>query len=502
MSSKTPITIESLEPKCVWKQFTAIAAIPRPSKREAKICAHVVSVAKQLGLKSKQDSAGNIVIEVPPTAGHEQAPITVLQGHVDMVPEKNAGTAHDFEKDPISLIVDADADGKAVVRAAGTTLGADNGIGVAMALAVAADPSIVHGPLELLFTTDEEEGMTGAKALSGDSFKGRRLLNLDSEEDDALYMGCAGGCDTNLEWSFGSEPLPTDGELCRIAVSGLRGGHSGGDIHESRGSATKLLTRVLVRSRRDDLRLVCIEGGSKRNAIAREASAVVCGNSGILGALIAAAKEVEKEAREESVEEKVRIVAAAADGRDARMAISAEDSALLLAALSALPHGVLGMHPRVPGLVQTSNNLGIIGCEQSDDGKQLRVRVATLTRSSSESRIDETLEQISCIGKLSGARASTGNRYPGWEPNPDSPVLGVCRGVYKELFSEEPHVAAIHAGLECGIIGERLGGMDMVSFGPRIEGPHSPDERVWVESVQKTWKYLLGVLESLAGCRQ
>ena len=363
-----------------------------------------------------------------------------------------------------------------------------------MALAVAASHDIIHGPLELLFTADEEEGMTGANALTPESFKGRRLLNLDSEEDDALYMGCAGGCDTNFDWSFSLSIVPADWETCRVTVSGLRGGHSGGDIHESRGCANKLLVRTLIRSKFGDLRINSINGGSKRNAISREAVATVSGPPGLKNSLESAAKTVQQQAIDESVEPNAAVTVKVVDEKDGR-AISQEDTQRLITTLAAIPHGVMGMHPKVAGLVQTSNNLGIIKSEPA--GNNLLVKAANLSRSSSESRIDETLDQLAAIGKLSGANITTGNRYPGWEPDPESPVLNTCKEVYRELFNSDPNVAAIHAGLECGIIGQRVGGVDMASFGPRIEGAHSPDERVWVESVQKSWKYLLAVLAEL-----
>ena len=494
-TQKNMAEIEKLEPQAVWKYFARISAVPRPSKREDKIRTHIHEVIKELNLQAVQDDAGNIVVTVPASAGCENAPITVLQGHLDMVPEKNAGTTHDFDNDPIQLILDKDQEGKTIIRANQTTLGADNGIGIAMALAVAASPDIVHGPLELLFTADEEEGMTGANALTPQSFKGRRLLNLDSEEDDALYMGCAGGCDTNFDWSFPLSQVPADWETCRITVSGLRGGHSGGDIHESRGCANKLLVRTLIRSKFSDIRINSINGGSKRNAISREAVATISGPAGLKDALASAAKTVQQQAIDESVEPNAAVTVETIDG-NGNIAISKEDTEHLITALTSIPHGVMGMHPKVDGLVQTSNNLGIIKSEQ--DENNLLVKAANLSRSSSESRIDETLDQLAAIGKLAGANITTGNRYPGWEPDPESPVLNTCKKVYRELFNSDPNVAAIHAGLECGIIGERVGGVDMASFGPRIEGAHSPDERVWVESVQKSWRYLLAVLKTLA----
>ena len=495
----TQNAIESLEPTWVWQLFAGIAATPRPSKYEERIRQHVRAVAEQHGLKVREDDVGNMLIEVPATSGCEGAPITVLQGHLDMVPEANSGTQHDFEKDPIRLIIDKDPDdGRQIVRADGTTLGADNGIGVAMALAAAIDPDVAHGPLELFFTVDEEAGMTGAKALAPDFFRGRRLLNLDSEEDDAIYMGCAGGMDTNLTWDFALQTTTGGDTACRVVVSGLRGGHSGGDIHENRGNAIKLLTRTLMGAAPESLRIAEITGGSKRNAIPREASAVVLAPAAQRDALQKAAAQVRTDAIAESYEANLKIAIEDTGQDGASAALSPEDTMRFLRALAALPHGVIGMHPKVDGLVQTSNNLATLVAEKADGGGKMHVNVELLSRSSSRSLLYVVAAQLAAIGRLAGAAVQQGGEYPGWEPNVDSPTLATCRKVYESVFGESPKVMAIHAGLECGIIGERVGEMDMVSFGPTIRGAHSPDERVYVASVQKSWKYLVAVLAELA----
>jgi len=487
--------IESLEPKSVWGFFAGIAAVPRPSKKEEKIRAHIHEVAKQMGLRCRQEEVGNIIIEVPATPGRESAPITVLQGHLDMVPEKNQDTKHDFENDPIKLILETDPKtGRRFVHADGTTLGADNGMGVAMALAAATSPDVVHGPLELLLTTDEEAGMTGAKVLTPQSFKGRRLLNLDSEEDDCLYIGCAGGCDTNLAWRFDTTPADGADDTTRVVVEGLRGGHSGCDIHENRANAIKLLVRTLMKVPRGSLQLATLSGGSMRNAIPREAHAVVAGPAGTRQALEEAARTVRREAVAESFEENIAVRVEPA-GRPQGLA-AAEDTGRLLDALAAVPSGVIGMHPKIPTLVQTSNNLSTV--TSTEKSGNLEIVAGTLSRSSSASCLQTVTDQIAAIGRLSGAGVKFGNEYPGWEPNVDSPLLATCRRLYETLFEKPPHVAAIHAGLECGIIGQRVGGMDMISFGPLIEGAHSPDERVYVDSVAKTWKFLVAVLAELA----
>lgn len=494
-----PVAIETLEPAPVWRLFAGIAATPRPSKHEGQIRRHLRGVAQDHGLQVREDDVGNMVIEAPASPGCENAPVIVLQGHLDMVPEKNTASPHDFQKDPIRLIVEDDrSTGQQIVRADGTTLGADNGIGIALALAAATQPDVAHGPLELLLTVDEEAGMTGAKVLTPDFFRGRRLLNLDSEEDNVIYMGCAGGMDTTLTWNLPAQPIAENDEKCHVAVTGLRGGHSGGDIHENRGNAIKLLTRTLLSAGLPALRIAAFQGGSKRNVIPREASAVLCGPAGTMAALRQAAETVRTQAIAESYEENLSISVEPRQGNDAPAAMSVEDTRRLLSALAALPSGVLGMHPKVQGLVQTSNNLATAVAEPVAGAGRLRVEVGLLSRSSTVSLLHDVAAHIAAIGDLAGADVSHEGEYPGWDPNPDSPTLAICRRVYERIFAEPPQVMAIHAGLECGIIGQRVGDIDMVSFGPTITGAHSPDERVFVASVAKTWRLLVAVLGELA----
>ena len=486
--------IEKLEPAPVWRLFAEMATVPRPSKGEEKIRAYMKDFAEKGGFPVRADAAGNLVIEVPATRGCENAPITVLQGHLDMVCEKNTGTEHDFDNEPIRLVIDKDTDGEAIVRADGTTLGADNGIGLALAMAAATEPDVTHGPLELLCTIDEEMGMTGAKALQPGFFNGRRMINLDSEQDDAVYIGCAGGCDSNLTWELQTSAPRTGTQACRVTVSGLKGGHSGGDIHENRANAIKLLVRTLRAINEPHLHLAEISGGSKRNAIPREAHAVVVGPAGLLDRLTQAAESVRAETVALGVDPGCAIKVETAT---AKSVASADDTRRVLTTIAGLPHGVLAVVPEIAGLVQTSNSTSTASCELS--GETLRVTVGCLSRSSLKAELQGAVRQIAAVGELGGAAVEAGNEYPGWAPNVDSPTLATCRRVYEELFGEEPEVTAIHAGLECGLIGERLGGtMDMVSFGPRIEGAHSPDERVYIESVQKSWKYLRAVLAELA----
>ncbi|MEE8170695.1 MAG: M20/M25/M40 family metallo-hydrolase, partial [Phycisphaerae bacterium] len=346
--------VESLEPVAVWRLFAGIAAVPRPSKQEDRIRAHVRGVAESLGLSVRQDATGNLIINVPASAGCEKAPITVLQAHLDMVCEKNTGTKHDFDSDPIRLnLHKEDNTGEQIIRAAGTTLGADNGIGVAMAIAAASSDDVGHGPLELLFTIDEEAGMTGAKALTPESIKGRRLINLDSEEDDAIYIGCAGGTDTNLTWRLAAGAPAAGSQAFRVSVAGLRGGHSGCDIHENRGNAIKLLAHTLQRAGCDGLQLGRIDGGSKRNAIPREASADLCGPAACRQALQKAADTLQDEASRARAEPHLKITIEPVSEAPRGVA-DADTSARVLNALAAQPSGELEMSVAVDGLVQTS----------------------------------------------------------------------------------------------------------------------------------------------------
>lgn len=491
-----------LAPASVWRHFAGLSAVPRPSKKEERVREHVRSVCEELGLEVAEDDAGNLVARVPASAGRESAPTVVLQAHLDMVCEKNEGTRHDFDRDPIRLLVDRDDTGAVIVRADGTTLGADNGIGVALMLAAVSE-DVARGPLELLFTVDEEEGMGGAIGLEPSLVSGRTLLNLDTEEDDMLYIGCAGGCDTNLEWRFAADSLDevAAGTIVQnVAIRGLRGGHSGGDIHEGRGSATTLLARLLSRVG-ESVRVVSLRGGSKRNAIAREAFATVVTTGDEAAVELARlATEIQAEARAESKEPALTITVEAAKAEEGTSALDIAASRRLVRALVALPHGVAGMHPDIPELVETSNNLATIETrdETRDESDEKIVEVGCLSRSSSESRLAEILDRIEAVGRLSGASVERDNAYPGWEPNVESNVLATAKEVHAALFGHPPSAEAVHAGLECGLLGRKLPGVDMVSLGPRIEGAHSPDERVWVASVERSWTYLKGLLDALS----
>lgn len=499
MSHQTEtMPITELEPRDVWAFFAGIASVPRPSKKEERIRKHVCDIAKQHGFVARTDDGGNVVIEVPATSGLEKAPITVLQAHLDMVCEKNAGTEHDFDADPIRLIIQQSADAEGtIVHADGTTLGADNGMGVAMALAAACSPEVKHGPLELLFTIDEEAGMSGVKALTASSFKGRQLLNLDSEEDDKLYIGCAGGCDTILRWKFNTHSPGGMMKPYVLSVTGLRGGHSGGDIHENRGNAVKMLVRAIRLAGDGGIQLAAIKAGSLRNAIPREAVATVLVDDAMAELLLKSAARVADEAKSEAGEADAVVAFIPASSNVPNVAIGIEETAALMRALDAIPNGVLGMHRQLANLVETSNNLATVSMRTDGDG--VEVEACTLSRSSSAFRLSELLSRIRSVGELSGADVQASNGYPGWSPNPESPLVETCSRIYLDLFGSRPDVCAIHAGLECGLLAELDKEMDLVSLGPRIEGAHSPDERVYVSSVQKSWKFLQAILKKLAG---
>jgi len=484
--------LDKLEPRLIWKHFDAIRQIPRPSKHEERVAQHVVDWARGKRLEVERDAAGNVIVRVPATAGHEKAPVVVLQGHLDMVPEKNSDVEFDFHKDPIQVRVVDD-----YVYATGTTLGADNGIGVAAAMAVADDPSIVHGPLELLFTIDEETGLTGAMQLDAALISGKTLLNLDTEEEGALYIGCAGGADTHATFAIARKDTRAGTMALRIAVRGLRGGHSGVDIHENRGNALRFLLRALNAVRDHGLRfaVVSIEGGSKHNAIPREADAVIRiapHNEASLRVLLEGVGKLLKEEYHE-VDANGRIeVTRVADNAKNRQVWRPGDANRVINALLAVPHGVLAMSRAVPGLVETSNNLAVVVTEHD------KVRVTTSSRSSVMPSLKATTEQLAAIFRLGGAKVELHDGYPGWKPNPGSPVLKTVERVYHREFGAKPVVKAIHAGLECGLLGERCPGMDMVSLGPQIESPHSPDERVKISSVGKFYQLLKATLKELA----
>jgi dipeptidase D len=484
--------LKDLEPRLVWRHFDAIRQIPRPSKHEERVAEHVVGWARSHGFEVQRDAAGNVVVRVGATAGHEAAPAIVLQGHLDMVPEKNQDVTFDFMKDAIQVRIVGD-----YVYATGTTLGSDNGIGVAAALAVAEDPEAVHGPLELLFTVDEETGLTGAQQLDPGLLRGKTLLNLDTEEDGALYIGCAGGADISSTFTVTAGAASPTTSAMRLTVRGLRGGHSGVDIHENRANALKYIARALQALRQANVpfEVVSINGGSKHNAIPREADAMLRIPTGQIAAAGKVVAETAARLREEfgEIDPNQMVELQPVEGGEAAGQVwSDSDRDRVLDALLGCPHGVLAMSRAVPGLVETSNNLAVLVTEA--DG----VRVTTSGRSSVMPSLEGVTEQVAAVFRRAGAKVETHDGYPGWKPNPASPVLKTTLAVYQREFGAKPAVKAIHAGLECGLIGEKFPDMDMVSLGPQIESPHSPDERVKIPTVASFYRLLKALLAELA----
>jgi dipeptidase D len=480
--------LKGLQPELVWKYFGEIARIPRCSKNEDQIAAYVMGRAEALGLEARQDRAGNVLVRKPGSAGHEQAKGVVLQGHLDMVCEKNADKEHDFSKDPIELMR---KDG--VLMANGTTLGADNGIAVATNLAIMEDQSLEHGPLELLFTIDEETGLTGAANLEPGFVTARTLLNLDSEEDWAIYVGCAGGRDTTGVWPVTYEEVAQDFVAFTLGVKGLKGGHSGLEINAGRGNAIKILNRLLMKLHGLGARLSKIEGGNKRNAIPREAYADI---------LVPRSEEQKTRSAVQEMNDVIRAELSSVDpdlqigleprSSGERQALSVHQQERIIRAISGLPHGVIKMSAEVPGLVETSTNVAVI---KTSDGK---ISLETSQRSSVASEIQEIADSVASVFLLSGAEVQQGSGYPGWKPNLNSPVLELAARAYRDLFDQDCEIKAVHAGLECGIIGERYPGMDMISFGPTLEAVHSPDEKIHIASVEKFWKFLTEILRRVA----
>ncbi|MBN8677201.1 MAG: aminoacyl-histidine dipeptidase [Chitinophagales bacterium] len=475
--------IRQLAPQLPWSLFADLNAVPRPSKKEERIAQWVLDFAKKHGLESQRDAFGNIIVRKPASPGREKRPITILQGHLDMVHSKNAGVNFDFEKQGIDMYVDGDW-----VCARGTTLGADNGLGVAAILAVLASKDIVHPPLEALFTLDEEQGLGGAKNLGRGLLKGKVLLNLDTEEDHVLTIGCAGGIDTLIDWDYKQDKAPENHTAYNITVNQLLGGHSGMDINRGRGNANKLLARVLMACAPAGLRLAAFDGGNLRNEIPREAQALVLvkNDKRFHKLLQAAAKELQIEFQ--TAEPKLNVQADPATTPAQVMRKS--DQAKFLNALRAVHNGVYRMSPEIPGLVEASTNLAKITLK---DG---HLSIGSLQRSSVESSKADVAAAFRAPFDLLGAKVQTANAYPGWKPNPSSKVVQKMATLYEKMFGHAPIIEACHAGLECGIIGEAYKGLDMVSFGPLITGAHSPDERASISSFAKFWKFYL---ETLAG---
>jgi len=481
--------VADFEPKALWAHFDTILTIPRGSKEEDRIRDYVVQVAQRNGLEHTVDATGNVVVKKPGTAGKENAPATILQSHLDMVNEKNSDVQHDFSRDPIKPLLDGE-----YLTADGTTLGSDNGIGVAAMLAILEAQDLVHGPLEFLFTIDEETGLTGAGGLDPSLLSGKQLLNLDSEEEGSLTVGCAGGADTELHLTLETLPAPSKATAHRVRLFGLNGGHSGIDIHLQRGNAVQLLARMIHAIAHGTPGFLSeIQGGDKHNAIPREAWATVVipdDQSGEfllqLGHLFEALKD-EYRAVEPGMDLKIEETPLPSQ------VWSTDSTWRVLRFLVALPRGVVAMSNDIPGLVETSTNLAAV----KSSGRELTVLMSS--RSSVASALGWIRRKIRAVAFLAGGEVVEHDGYPGWKPNLDSRVLHVVKGVHTRVMGAEPHVEAVHAGLECGIIGEMIPGMDMISFGPQIEFPHSPNERVKINSVGRFYDLLTETLKELAG---
>jgi len=481
--------MRNLEPKAVWENFYQLTQIPRPSGKRKQIADFFVNYGKSLGLETLQDEIGNVLIRKPATPGMESHPGVILQAHMDMVPQKNGDKVFDFEKDPIEAYIE---DNGQWVTANGTTLGADDGIGAAIAMAILADKNVVHPPLEALFTIDEETGMFGANDLKGGWLQGKFLLNLDNEDEGELCVGCAGGIDTTATFAY--QPVETEeGDIAlRIELKGLKGGHSGCDIHLQRGNAIKLLVRVLKDAVANyEARLASIDGGSLRNAIPREASAVITIPADSYQDLQDMIDRYEDLYLREYAGLDDGITLKATEVECPKTEIPEEIQDCLIHALTLCPHGVYRMIPERPDVVETSNNLAMV---KTVEGK---VTCYCLTRSSVESRKEELQSIIQSAFSLAGAEVVFTGGYPGWQPNFHSTLQQKMVETYKKEFGEDARVVIIHAGLECGIIGSKYPGMEMIAFGPTIKHPHSPDERVEISTVAKTYRYVEAILKAL-----
>lgn len=479
-------SILDLKPEILWQRFYEISQVPRPSKKEEKILNYLRNFFNSNSINFKEDDVHNLCVEVKATPGYENSPKIILQAHVDMVCEKNKGTIHDFENDPIKLVRS-----NGWIKADGTTLGADNGIGVAAALAIITDKDAVHGPIEILLTVDEETGLTGATNLNPNLISANTLINLDSEEDGAFYVGCSGGVDTIGIFELEFEPIQNLKSF-EILVSGLKGGHSGLEIHKGRANAIKLLARILKELFPLDARISEINGGSKRNAIPREAEAVVSFSADKISQFEYIIKQYEKYFQNEFCSSDSDIKVSIKPLTSANKAISDLQAEAIVNTLLAVQNGVIEMNHEIEGLVETSTNLATVIT------KDERVTIGTSQRSSIQSAIDAAALSISSLFELAGAEVKSSDGYPGWQPDMNSKILNLSKKVFKEIFYKEPEIKAIHAGLECGILGAKKPGMEMISFGPTITGAHSPDEKIEIETVNRFYSLLKGILKAYA----
>lgn len=477
------------EPKALWHNFYSLTQIPRPSGKKEEISKFLADFGRSLGLETIVDEIGNVLIRKPASKGYENHPGVILQGHMDMVPQKNGNVVFDFEKDPICAYVE---DNGEWVTADGTTLGADNGIGVATAMTILADNTLEHPALETLFTVEEETGMYGAEALQGGLLQGKTLLNLDSETEGELYIGCAGGVDPTATFDYLPVETDKDDVPIKVEITGCKGGHSGCDIHLQRANAIKLLFRFLKDAVANyDARLAWVEGGSLRNAIPREAAAIITVPADAYDEVIDLVCEYEDLFIKEfdGVEDNISLTATSVDLPAQQLPEDVQD--FLIHAITACPHGVYRMIPEMSDVVETSNNLALVKTTEN------QIIVNCLTRSSVESRKEELQSIIQSVFSMAGADVQFSGAYPGWKPNVNSRILDVMKTIHQQEFNAEPRIITIHAGLECGIIGKNYPDVEMISFGPTIEHPHSPDERVNIATVQRFYQFTLATLKAL-----
>ncbi|MDP4636719.1 MAG: aminoacyl-histidine dipeptidase [Crocinitomicaceae bacterium] len=479
------MSVRNLEPKALWNHFADLNAVPRPSKKEERIIQFMLDFGKSLGLDTKTDAIQNVIIKKSATAGMENRTTLILQSHLDMVHQKNGSTVFDFDQQGIEMLVDGDW-----VRANGTTLGADNGIGVAAIMALLASFDIAHPALEAMFTIDEETGMTGAKELDGSNFDGKILLNLDTEDDDELSIGCAGGIDTNTSYKYTQESVKEGFKSYSIMIKGLLGGHSGMDIDKGRGNANKMLTRLIYQlNSMADIQLLSFDGGSLRNAIPREASVVLAVEKEDVQMFLDEIEKFTTVLKSEYNTIEPNFVIEANEVESASLAIERVDFIKIINTLYSVHNGVFRMSPDIKDLVEASSSLARVIIK---DGEFI---TQSLQRSSVETSKDDVANTIRAAFENMGAAVVQSGDYPGWQPNPNSAILNLMSDLYREMYKEEPKVKACHAGLECGILGKHLPGVDMISFGPNIRAAHSPDEKVQISSVQKFWGYLLETIQ-------
>lgn len=477
------MNITQIEPQIIWKNFAALNAVPRPSKKEEKVIEFIKNFGENLGLETTVDEVGNVIIKKPATAGMEDRKIVVLQSHLDMVCQKNSDVNFDFDNQGIEMEIDGDW-----VKAKGTTLGADNGLGVAAMMSVLESKDIPHPALEALFTIDEETGMTGAMGLKPGSLTGEIMLNLDTEEDDEIDIGCAGGIDVTATQTY--ELQEAEGQMVKISVKGLQGGHSGMDIHKGFGNANVILGRLLYSGiHNQNIQLISIDGGGLRNAIPREAFAVFAVRNA--PEYILAATELKTAILEEFEETEKELTILIENFSSAEKALFVEDSNKIILALKAAHNGVYRMSPDVADLVEASNNVARVELKNGE------LKILNLSRSSVESTKFAVAEQLKATFELAGMNVEFSGNYPGWKPKPGSAIVKKMAEIYERDFGAKPHVVACHAGLECGIIGANYPEMDMVSFGPTIKGAHSPDERASISSTQKFWGFLKEILADI-----